>query len=209
MELLKEIRLFILACSATKRKDAEIERMIQSDISLNTTTPLEVFSAYRQCTKKAYKHRVYKSKYYPACLRYNGIFYRQIPIKLWERIDKLPVLILSAYYGFLRPTDGISNYNLKISQVKTSCKRHLPALLKRYMNEYQFKEAVFLTSSNYFLPFKKENFAKRLHLYDNSGNEIIGPYGRDYYILTGRMFSNILQNKSLLSGLNNCFAEIK
>jgi len=58
MELLKERRLFILACSATKRKDAEIERMIQSDISLNTTTPLEVFSAYRQCTNFSGKDKL-------------------------------------------------------------------------------------------------------------------------------------------------------
>ncbi len=183
--------LFILACSATKRKDVEIKRLLKG-VSLTPSLPLEMFGDYRQCTEAAYRQFVQNSRPYPACLRYNGVFYRQINPYLWQRAGQIGVLILSAYYGFLRPTDGILDYNLAISQVKPSCKRLLVAGLKRYMAKFQFKEAIFLTSSSYFSPFKSTPFAKRLCFYDSNGKTIMGPYGRDYYTLAGQWFANLL-----------------
>jgi len=208
MEFFKKDRPLILACSATKRIDSEIEQIMKSGVSLKPTTSMEEFSPYRQCTEAAYKGCLYHSKRYPACLRYNGTFYKQILIKLWEQANRLPVLILSAYYGLLRPTDAILNYNLAISQVKTSCKRLLPTLLESYLDKHNLKKAIFLTSSSYFLPFKGKGIAERLHLYDQSGNEIIGPYARDYYLMAGKILANLLAGKGALTGIEGCFMEV-
>ena len=125
------------------------------------------------------------SKMYPAYLRYIGRFYKSIwkqgGVEIWRRnvSDNWKVLILSAFYGFLKITDPISNYDLRLSNLNAECKELLPKTLKSIMKENGIKDVYFLTSEEYSEPFrgKLPNFY-RVILLDGSGNEIIGKITR-------------------------------
>jgi len=63
------------------------------------------------------------------------------------------VLILSAYYGLIRPTDGIRRYDLSMNRVPRSCKRLLRSALSEYMVQEGLERVLLLTSGTYAEPF--------------------------------------------------------
>jgi len=61
----------------------------------------------------------------------------------------------------------------------------LPQALIAYLKEINLQRALFFTSRNYMRPFSRMGEVRRVAFLDGEGEEIRGPYGRDYYRLAG------------------------
>lgn len=204
----KESILMIIACSGSKRRDYECEKIVQKfQVHRDTQSPLSeshntLNRLFRQCVEKYHPTAVDKdSKPYPAFIRYSGYFYRAVEetygLELWKEAlnQGWNILILSAYYGFLQIDDPIQYYNLRIPQLNKQCLEILPRILNAYLEtKFKIEKIVFFTSETYMKPFRFEvdKPIYRLSLKDKFGREIGGPYGKDYYSLAGKTFANII-----------------
>ena len=143
--------LLVFACSGSKRSDEQIEGLC---VKVYPSEVLPLCEDYRRCVARSHRAVTDPSSLeFAACLRYSGVFYQQIPLELWQELLGWPVLILSAYYGLIRPTDGIRHYDLSMNWVPKSCKRLLPSALSEYMMQERLERALLLTSVTYAEPF--------------------------------------------------------
>lgn len=204
--------LIILACSSSKRSDQECKQLFES-LSLQTQRKIlmhgyteisEFVKSFRACSQFYHPLAVIKdSKWYPAFLRYSGYFYKSVEefdITLWQKIEKenWNILIVSAYYGFIHVQESIQYYNLQISKLNPKCRKILPDILNGYLNTNpHISKVLFLTSKEYTKPFigNLQIDAFRIRLLNGTGNEIVGPYGKDFYQLTGKLFSSLISGK--------------
>ncbi|MEM2971530.1 MAG: peroxide stress protein YaaA [Candidatus Bathyarchaeia archaeon] len=216
--------LLISACSWSKRRDNECEKIIQSfrfkickDPRVYTDKFCELNLRFRRCTEKYHSTAVDKSsKPYPAFIRYSGYFYKAIEeksLELWMEALKQGwnLLILSAFYGLLQVTEPIRYYNLQISQLNEDCQKILPEILNAYLEARpEIEKIIFLTSETYSRPFINKTIKPiyRLYLKDASGREILGDYGKDFYSLAGKIFANILSEKEIYSINDSVSAEL-
>ena len=175
--------LLVFACSGSKRTDEQIQAMT---VEIPKSEPLGFSEDYRACIERHRPEVVdFSSREFPACLRYCGTFYKQIPVGLWKELVRWPILILSARYGLIRPTDGIRRYDLRLQEVEGRCFRMLPQALIAYLKESDLQRALFFTSRSYMRPFSRTKEVQRVAFLDGKGEEIRGPYGRDYYRVAG------------------------
>ncbi len=211
LEREKDSSAIIIACSGSKRSDDSIRslknmsavlNLKQTSISFDNTT-MEFLRSFRSCTEKEHPDTVKPSEDYPAFLRYSGQFYKAVwdcgKTQIWEKVvqDNWKVLILSAYYGFLKIIDPIKDYNLQMSKLKAKCKRKLPQVLQAIKNANGIENIYFLTSETYIDPFrgKFENIY-RVVLLDRTGeNEIRGYMLTDYYREAGYLFASIISGE--------------
>ena len=161
--------LLVIACSKRKRKDVELMNIaaVRAGKSLDSLSSniKRALSEYRECVMKVAREALdRKSKPYPAYMRYDGYFYRATRIDTWLKAEEkgYKVVILSALYGFLHPTEPIRYYDLSMHQVPQSCKAILPRILDLLKDVLDFEKAVFLTSRTYFEPFTSLNYTYRL-----------------------------------------------
>jgi len=207
----KQTSLIILACSGNKRPDTEIERVLNKFSYLKDQTiffddeSLRLVDNFRKCTKTEHKTALKHSKMYPTCLRYSGFFYTSVweqgGVEVWRRVanEGWKVLILSAFYGFLKVTDPINDYTLKLSDLNAKCKRILPEILESIMETNGIERVYFLTSREYSKPFRKKlSNLYRAVLIDASNRKIIGSYGMDYYSEAGKLFASLVSGKDFL-----------
>jgi len=199
----RDLILLVIACSKKKRSDEEIRNIYSSFIARGkdlTKDSLKldhvVIKSYRSCIEDRHPGAVKSTQKYPAFLRYSGIFYNGVwnrgGLEVWERVirDGWKVLILSSYYGFLRVTDCINDYDLHMKEVSKECKEKLPNILKKIMEVNNSSEVYFLTSKEYVKPFKnKVSNAYRMKLYDKSGREVDG---LNYYREVSTLFVSII-----------------
>jgi hypothetical protein len=210
----KKSTLIIVACSGSKRSDDEcakladplgsIQEKTMQDLSPSVSSALKDF---RACTSTYHTSAVRKtSKSYPAFLRYSGYFYKSVPIKadnnIWYELEKQNwnVLILSAYYGFLFVNESIQYYNLRISELKPDCKRKLFETLRSYLETNpDIAKVIFFASRQYTKPFvnRLDLDVCRLSLLGDDGNEVIGPYGKDFYLSAGKLFCSLISDESV------------
>ena len=181
--------LLVFACSGSKRSDEEIERL---SIRIRPSEILHLCEGYRTCVARGYRAVIDpSSRDFAACLRYSGVFYRQIPLELWQELFGWPVLILSAYYGLIRPTDGIRYYDLSMNRVPRSCKRLLRSALSEYMVQEGLERVLLLTSGTYAEPFSGVEGAYIVEFYEG-GRKISGVFGRDHYQTAGLLVTSLL-----------------
>ena len=198
----------VIACSGRKRSDYEIYSLgnvlsFTSAIGSQDSVMFDhIIESYRKCTKAYHSDAVKPSRKYPAFLRYNGAFYLSVwdrgGVKVWEKVitDKWKVLILSSYYGFLRITDPINDYNLYMKKVNVKCRAMLQGILKSIMETNNIEEVYFLTSKTYAEQFVNGSVnAYRVRLYDAHRIEIRGSMGRDYYREVGSLFASIIDGQ--------------
>ncbi|WP_456330625.1 peroxide stress protein YaaA [Archaeoglobus sp.] len=204
----KQTSLLVLACSGNKRSDSEIERLLNNFSYFEDRTlvfddkSLRLMDNFRKCTKAEHETALNPSKMYPAYLRYCGFFYNSVwelgGIEVWKKVvdDGWRVLILSAFYGFLRITDPINDYSLRISELSAKCKRILLEILRSIIKTNGIDRVYFLTSKEYSKPFRKKMIdLYRVILLDSSNNKIIGSYGKEYYSEAGRLFASLVTGK--------------
>jgi len=203
----KDSSAIIIACSGGKRSDTEIGflknmpavlDLKQTSINFDNTT-MELLRSFRICTEKEHPDAIKPSKDYPAFLRYSGQFYRAVwecgKTQTWEKVvqENWKILILSAYYGFLKITDPIKNYNLQMSKLKAKCKRMLPQVLQAIKNANDIENIYFFASNTYTHPFKGElENIYQVYLLDHLKKEIYGQYAREYYKEAGYLFASII-----------------
>jgi len=161
----------------------------------------ELLKSFRDCSLECHPDALQSLKGYPAYLRYKGRFYKAVwrrgGIKVWKKVveDGWKVLILSAFYGFLRITDPIGNYDLRLSDLRLSdlnnkCKKLLPEILKVIMDTHDIKKVYFLTSEEYAEPFRgKLPNLYRVILLDRYGKEIVGYDYKEYFSEAGELFA--------------------
>ncbi len=200
----------IIACSGSKRSDNEIcslknvsalLNLKQTSINFDNITT-ELLKSFRSCTEKEYSDAVKSSENYPAFLRYKGLFYDAVwshgKTQVWEKVIKenWKVLILSAYYGFLKITDPVKKYNLQMSKLKAKCKRNLPQILQAIKNANNFKNIYFFASNTYTKPFKEKlGNIYQIRLFDYLKKGIYGRYARKYYKEAGHLFASIISGE--------------
>ena len=213
MKPLKKLRcsrktfLIVIACSKKKRCDREIRNILKkfrnfkdrNIVNFNGKI-LKLIKNFRKYSEECHPNALEKySKKYPAYLRYKGRFYKVIwrrgGIKIWKKVveDGWKVLILSAFYGFLRITDPIGNYDLRLSNLNDKCKKLLPEILKVIVDTNNIKRVYFLTSKEYSEPFRgKLPNLYRVVLLDGSGKEIIGNEYKEYFSEAGEFFAYLI-----------------
>ena len=159
----------------------------------------ELLKDFRKCSQECHPKALKPSKDFPAYLRYKGRFYKVIwrrgGIKIWKKVveDGWKVLILSAFYGFLRITDPIGNYDLRLSNLNDKCKKLLPEILKVIVDTNNIKRVYFLTSKEYSEPFRgKLPNLYRVVLLDGSRKEIIGNEYKEYFSEAGEFFAYLI-----------------
>jgi len=198
----RETSLIVIACSKNKRSDEELEEILnrsynfeEQNIKFNGKV-LKLIKNFQKCSKINHKTALNFSKEYPAYLRYKGRFYKAVwrrgGIKVWKKVveDGWKVLILSAFYGFLRITDPIGNYDLRLSDLNNKCKKLLPEILKVIMDTHDIKKVYFLTSEEYAEPFRgKLPNLYRVILLDKYGKEIVGYDYKEYFSEAGELFA--------------------
>ena len=210
----RESILMIIACSGSKRRDYECEKIVQKfQVYRDTQNSLSesynmLNHLFRQCVEKYHPTAVDReSKPYPAFVRYSGYFYKAIEesygFELWKKAlnQGWNILILSAYYGFLRADDFIQYYNLRITQLNKQCLKILPRILNAYLEiKPQIRKVIFFTSETYMTPFRYRinKPVYRLSLKDEFGYKIIGSYGKDYYSYAGKIFASIIAGEQYL-----------
>jgi len=219
-EFLKQMRreknstLIVIACSGSKRNDDECTSLSNS-LSLKVQqralaqlhpSVSDFVKDFRRCTQTHHPLAVKKeSEFYPSFLRYSGYFYKSIQeanINVWQVIERenWNILILSAYYGFLLAQEMIQDYNLQISKLKQDCKTKLVVILESYLNvNPQIARVQFFTSKKYTRPFVNmlKIDAFKVSLLDKVGKEIVGPYGKDFYMLVGRLFYFLISGEAV------------
>jgi len=99
------------------------------------------------------------------------------------------VTVLSALYGFLRPTELIQYYNLSMAEVPARCKRALPRALDVLREILGLEAAAFMTSKTYFEPFAHLGYAYRLAVRELWARE--DPYCARYYAIMGKVFRGL------------------
>ena len=182
--------LLVFASSGSKRSDKDTEEL---SVKLQPSGILPLCEDYRTCIARS--HRAVmdpSSREFAACLRYSGVLYRQIPLELWQELFGWPVLILPAYYGLIRPTDGIRRYDLSMNRVPRSCKRLLRSALREYMVQEGLERVLLLTSGTYAEPFSGVEGAYIVEFYEG-GRKISGVFGRDHYRTTGLLVTSLLE----------------
>jgi len=185
----------VFACSGSKRSDEQIEKL---SVNVRPWEILPLCEGYRSCVAERYRAVTDpSSRELAACLRYSGVFYKQIPLELWQELFGWPVLILSAYYGLIRPTDGIRYYDLSMNRVSKSCKRLLPSAFREYMLQEGFERALFLSSKTYAEPFTGVGGAYIIEFYEG-GRRISGVVGRDHYRMAGLLVTSLLEGSPLI-----------
>ena len=213
----KQTSLIVLACSGRKREDLEIEQMLPRNLQkleeeavLFDESVSRLLEDFRRCTMVMHGNAVEKSKEYPAYLRYSGSFYNSVwdngGFDVWEKVikDMWKVLILSAYYGFLKITDPISDYNLQISRLNAGCKQVLPKVLDSIIKTNGVEKVYLLTSKEYSKPFKnKLDNLYRVVLLDRSDMEIRGAYGTEYYSEAGKLFTSLVTSRHIPGKTNS------
>ena len=185
----RDTSLIVIACSKNKRSDEEIEILLKEynnflvfedrNIYLDPKS-IKLIKIFQRCSKVNHRPALRFSKKYPAYLRYKGRFYKAIwrrgCFKIWRKVveDGWKVLILSAFYGFLRITDPIGYYDLRLSDLNN-------------------ERIYFLTSREYVEPFREQlPNLYRVVLLDKSGNEIIGRGYKDYFSEAGELFAYLI-----------------
>jgi len=210
----KKSTLIVVACSGSKRSDDECASVVNYlGLEVQERTLAELYpsvsdsvKAFRVCTQIHHPLAIKKeTKFYPSFLRYSGYFYKSIQnadFKIWQDIERenWSILILSAYYGFLLAQENIQYYNLQISKLKQDCERKLATILRSYLEaNSRIAKVVFFTSQQYTKPFigKSKKDISRLSLIDELGKEIVGPYGKDFYSLAGRLFYALVSGEAI------------
>jgi len=176
--------LLVFACSGSKRSDKDIEEL---SLKVQPSGILPLCEDYRTCIARSHRAVIDpSSREFAACLRYSGVLYRQIPLELWQELLGWPVLILSAYYGLIRPTDGIRRYDLSMNRVPRSCKRLL-----------DLERALLLTSGAYAEPFSGVEGVYIVEFYEG-GRKISGVFGKDHYRTSGLLVTSLLEGGLLI-----------
>ena len=182
--------LLVFACSGSKRSDEQIEGL---SVKVYPSQVLPLCEDYRRCVARSHRAVTDPSSLeFAACLRYSGVFYQQIPLELWQELLGWPVLILSAYYGLIRPTDGIRHYDLSMNRVPKSCKRLLPSSLSEYMVQEGLERALLLTSGTYAEPFSDVKGAYIVEFHEG-GRKVSGVFGKDHYRMAGLLVTSLLE----------------
>jgi hypothetical protein len=82
--------------------------------------------------------------------------------------------------------------------LKPDCKRKLFETLRNYLEANpSIAKVIFFASRQYTKPFvnRLDLDVCRLSLLDDDGNEVIGPYGKDFYLSAGKLFCSLISDE--------------